>query len=149
MIEEQRYLLDNNVLTKLTVEERASPFVATYCNIPAEVFYEARGLPMINDLSLLVYPTTAGVLVALAGVMSTVPVGDIKLVDLYHNNGNADPLLIACALDAQRSPQSLFQQRWTIVSDDQAVRAKADEFAVEWAGSTQFRTLLAAGDQAA
>ncbi|WP_143738242.1 hypothetical protein [Microbacterium esteraromaticum] len=134
------------MLTKLSADERSSRFVATYCNIPADVFYEARGLPRIDELSPLVYPTSVGVLTALTEVMATVAVGDIKLVDLYHNRGNADPLLVACALDAQRSPQSLFEQVWTIVSDDQAVRTKADEFGIEWISSTQFRALLIEGE---
>lgn len=43
----------------------------------------------------------------------------------------ADPLLVACAVDAQReNEQYLFAPVWVIVSNDNAVRAKAVEFGI-------------------
>lgn len=126
------YLVDNNVLSQLKRGHRASPFFKEHCRIPSEVLHEAHGFPDLAQLRLLEYPTTPSVLGALVEVMASVAVGETNLVDLYANLGNADPLLVACALDGQRSDaDKLFAPTWTVVSGDKAVRAKAGDFGVE------------------
>ncbi|MGE2728974.1 hypothetical protein ACQI4F_05835 [Mycolicibacterium vaccae] len=77
--------------------------------------------------------------------MATVHVADTSLVDLYANQGNADPLIVACALDARSQDEDkLFGPVWMIVSDDRAVREKAVEFCVEVRTSKEFAGIVAA-----
>lgn len=145
MITENHYLLDNNALGKISRRDRGSEFVRTFCRIPSEVLHEASGYPDIASLSELEYPTTVAVLSVLAEVMATVDVGDTSLIDLYHNRGNADPLLVACALDARRANSPfLFGEDWLIVSDDQAVQRKAAQFGVEFLSSASFLEVVRA-----
>ncbi|UCZ60145.1 hypothetical protein [Mycolicibacterium phocaicum] len=142
-MKDNRYLIDCNALSKLTRKQRSSGFFRKNCRIPTEVLYEARWFPDIHQLSDVEYKTTGSVLVILAEVMATVPVGDKKLVDLYANQGNADPLIVACAVDATRErEQQLFGETWAIVSDDKAVRAKANEFDIEILASEEFIAIL-------
>lgn len=145
MITERHYLLDNNALSKIPRHDRSGEFVRAFCRIPSEVLYEASGYPDIATLADLEYPTTAPILGLLAEVMATVHIGDTSLIDLYHNRGNADPLLIACALHARRANSPfLFGEDWIVVSDDRAVRAKATVFGVECLSSASFLEVLRA-----
>lgn len=139
-----RYLIDNNALSHLTQDQRASAFFRDRCHIPSEVLHEARGFPDFESLKANEYPTTAQVLNVLIEVMATIPVDDTKLVDLYSNRGNADPLLVACAVDAQRrsSEGVLFAPTWVVVSDDKAVQAKAGEFGITVMANSQFAAVL-------
>jgi hypothetical protein len=71
--------------------------------------------------------------------MATVPVGNTELVDLYANKGSADPLLIACALDAIRQDADLLVAPiWVVVSNDKAVRATAEQLGVDTRTRAQF-----------
>lgn len=133
------YLLDNNVLSHLSPGQRASRFFRERCRVPSEVIYEAGGPAEAKLPKEVEYPTTVRLLGILREVMATVPAGDMTLVDLYANKGNADPLLIACALDAIREDAKLlFGPTWSIVSNDKAVRAKAGEFDIETRTREQF-----------
>ncbi|MFH5228158.1 hypothetical protein [Antrihabitans spumae] len=138
-----QYLIDNNVLTKLSRDQRASDFFRTKCHVPSEVLHEARGFPDIDSLSTREYPTTPGVLRQLVKVMETVPIDNTRLVDLYANEGNADPLIVACALDAQDANEGLlFWPTWVVVSDDGAVQAKATEFEISVRTSAEFKAII-------
>ena len=138
-----RYLIDNNALTALSKSQRASRFFRKHCRIPDEVLHEARGFPDIGDLEALRYETTTDVLCFLITIMATVPVTDTALVDLYADRGNADPLIIACALEARsRDEDKLFGPVWVVVSDDAAVRSKASEFDIELRTSREFAAIL-------
>jgi hypothetical protein len=139
----RKYLVDNNALARLTREQRASEFFFSHCLLPAEVLYEARGFPDADQLGRLEYPTSGRVLRILGEVMATVQADDTSLVDLYANRGNADPMLVACALDGIReADDGLFGWEWIIVSNDNAVRTKAAEFGIETLLSDQFATVL-------
>lgn len=138
-----RYLVDNNVLSRISREQRRSQFFRDRCRLSTEVLHEASGFPDIEELRKLEYKVDADVLVRVRSVMATLEPGDFKLVDLYRNQGNADPLLIASALQAmERSTETLFHENWSIVSDDAAVRAKATEFGIESLGYGDFVSLL-------
>ncbi|BCW35953.1 hypothetical protein StoSoilA2_20090 [Arthrobacter sp. StoSoilA2] len=129
---EEMYLIDNNVLSHLSPAQRSSEFFRAQCRIPSEVLHEADGYTDADSLTAVEYPTTMGVLKFLQKVMATVPEDDTSLVNLYANKGAADPLLVACALDAiQESETWLFGPAWIIVSNDKAVRAKGAEFGIE------------------
>lgn len=109
----------------------------------SEVLHEARGFPDADHLRAVEYRTTGQILTILKEVMATVPSDDTTLVDLYANRGNADPLLVACALDAKREEeQGLFGHTWAIVSNDKAVRDKAAEFDIEVLTSDEFAAVL-------
>ncbi|MDN6147772.1 MAG: hypothetical protein L0I94_02905 [Yaniella sp.] len=137
------YVIDNNALTFLKPEHRSSNFFKQKCRIPSEVLYEARGFPDIEELTELEYPTTASVLTALIEIMSSVPSTDTKLVNLYANQGNADPMVVACALDGQRKDESaLFGSTWVVVSGDKAVQAKAHELKIEVRSNHNFLAVL-------
>ncbi len=138
-----QYLLDNNVLSALSRAQRASEFVRAHCHLPDEVLYEARGFPDIRALRAHRYETTDEVLRQLITVMATVPAIDTELIDLYANRGNADPLIVACALDARRQNEDkLFGPTWVVVSDDKAVCAKAAEFGIELRTGAEFAAIL-------
>lgn len=139
-----RYLLDTNALNGLTFAERSSDFVTEHCRIPTEVLYEARELPDINSLKRLAYKTNAELLADLRTVMATIDPNDFKLIDLYHNRGNADPILVATALHAtRRLDQELLPDRWLIVTDDQALKAKASAHSIDTLTRMEFQATLA------
>lgn len=138
-----RYLLDNNALSRLTVEERSTPFIREHCRIPSEVLHEARFLPDIVSLTELEYRTTGRVLHHLQRVMKRVPVDDVRLVNLYSGKGNADPMLVACALDAvHEEEEGLFGDEWAIFSNDDAVLAMARLFGITVLTSSELDPLL-------
>lgn len=138
------YLLDNNALTKLSSDQRASTFFLEQCRVPDEVLYEA-GPARAAGFEAIRYPTTPTVLRAVQKVMETVPAGDTKFVDLYRNKGNADPFLVACALvEEELAATMLVRPHWVVVTDDNAVRRKTDEFDISWLASKAFGTLLEA-----
>jgi hypothetical protein len=123
---ENWYVLDSNVLSRLTLEERSSAFVREHCRIPSEVLHEVDGFPDIVNLRKLEYRVTPNVLECVREVMNMVAPGDFKLVDLYRNKGGADPLLIATAIvQIRRSEETLFLENWRIVTEDVAVRETA------------------------
>lgn len=138
-----RYLIDNNALNRLTPQQRASDFFRQTCRIPSEVLHEAELFPDADALKENEYPTTRHVLEVLTKVMATVPTDDTKLVDLYANRGGADPYIIACALEGKRETEDrLFGPVWVIVSNDNAVRAKAIEFDIEVRTSSEFAVII-------
>lgn len=140
------YVIDANVLSKLSTSQRRSAFVREHCRVPSEVLHEVEAFPDIDELRALEIPVSLHLLTCLADVMRTVAPDDFKLVDLYGNKGNADPLLVASALaGSQRAADTLFPEEWKIVSDDVAVRAKATEHGVNWLGTPSFVLLLAGG----
>ncbi|QYF74875.1 hypothetical protein [Cryobacterium sp. PAMC25264] len=133
------FLIDNNALSHLTRAQRDSQFFLQCCRIPTEVIHEAKGHPDWESFKAFEYPTTGKVLSALREVMASVPTDDRTLVDLYANKGGADPVLVACALDGERDNfEHLFGPSWTIVSNDKAVRAKAEEFGIQALTRDQF-----------
>lgn len=140
---ETHYLLDNNVLSKLTPFQRLGAFVQQRCRITSDVLHEARGLPDARRLAPLEYPITPDVLPRVKQVMATVPPNDTSLVDLYSNKGSADPGLIAVALyEASVGQESLWSDKWIIVTDDSAVRSKAQEFGIETKSAHEFIALV-------
>lgn len=138
-----RYLVDTNALSQLGRRRRASRFFLANAMIPSEVLREAEGFPDVQVLARNEYPTTPSVLRWLKTVMASVPPGDFDLIDLYSNGGSADPLMIACALDARdREAQYLNPLEWLIVTDDKAVKAKANEFRLHVLAHAQFADLI-------
>jgi hypothetical protein len=139
------YLVDNNVLGKLTSAQRATPFFTEQCRVPDEVMDEA-GPARAAGLQAVRYPTTGNVLRALQVVMATVEPGDTKLVNLYRNKGGADPLLVACAMiEQQKAATMLVAPEWVIATDDDAVRRKAEEFGIRWMSSADLAGILSRG----
>lgn len=139
-----KYLIDTNALSRIGRTNRGSAFVRATCRIPSEVLHEADGFPDIATLRVLEYPVTADVLNLVRKVMATVPPGDKSLVDLYHVQGNADPILVATALDAiAKSEETLLVEDWQIVTDDDGVKKKAAEFDLRTVTSVEFMMLVA------
>ena len=141
------YLVDNNALSALGQRRRSTEYFRAHCRITDEVLYEAREFPDIAELEALRYEVgpevTRRVLVQLVKVMKSVPTSDTDLVDLYANKGNADPIIVACALDAMFQEEcTLMPATWTIVSDDGAVRTKASEFGVPVLTSEEFKVVV-------
>lgn len=139
------YLVDNNALSKLRSEERTSEVFASCCRIPEDVAYEARGY-LEDGLEGLVEPTTIEMLAELVKVMGSERPGDRDLVDLYQNKGSADPSIIACALAMlDKQMPTLFEPVIKIVTDDKAVRRKAEEFKVPVVSAEDFIRLFRPG----
>ena len=129
MTPETKYLIDNNALGPLGDQRRQSAFFRAHCRVPEEVAYESRRAKHAPQLETLTIEMTPAILAQLTGVMKTVPVGDTRLLDLYNNKGAADPILVAMA--CVLSTETLFSDRWVIVTRDEAVKAKAKEFAID------------------
>lgn len=139
------YVIDNNTLAQLSRSQRASKFFQANVRIPSEVLYEARGFSDIKELRRNEYPTTSAVLLQLARVMATVKTTDTALVNLYANQGNADPIVVACALDGRfHDSQYAVAPEWFVVTGDRAVRAKAEEFKVTVLSNAEFAALIEA-----
>ena len=137
------YLLDNNALVALTREQRSGEFARQRCRIPTEVLYEAQGFPDIAALRQLEFEMNAEILEQVRRVMAAVDPGDFRLVDLYGNKGNADPILIATALYARAaSEDTLLPDEWVVVTNDSAVRRTAAAFSVPTLTPGQFRNVL-------
>lgn len=142
------YVIDNNTLAHLSRSQRASSLFQENVRIPSEVLYEARWFPDINDLRRNEYPTTSTVLSQLVRVMTTVKATDTTLVDLYANQGNADPIVVACALDGQfHDSQYLDAPEWIVVTGDKAVRDKATHFKLKVLTNAEFSALIEASSR--
>lgn len=116
------YLVDNNALVALTRRHVQTVFFAKHCRVTADVLYEAFEHPDRRLLESLVEQTTAVVLQQVRQVMSSIDVGDTRLVDLYANKGTADPGQIATVLvHASSQIEYLLPDVWTVVSLDKAV----------------------------
>lgn len=138
-----RYVVDNNTLAQLSKAQRSSSFFRNYAVIPSEVLFEARKFYDIEQLRQNEYPTSPSVLYWLKRVMTTISPSDTRLIDLYANEGNADPMLIACALDGQYwDSQYLDSPTWVVVSGDKAVRAKAEEFDLPAISNAEFSSAI-------
>ncbi len=136
---ERWYLVDNNVLSRLTAAQRTSEFFSENCRVSSEVLYEARDYveESVADAEL---PTTAAVLRRLKEVMSAVDPGDTTLVDLYANKGAADPVMIAAAREEQAHENAtLFPSAWVIVTDDKAVASTARRVGLKVMASPDFQ----------
>lgn len=133
------YLVDNNVLSKMTRVQRARITSRRDCWIPTEVLHEAQGFPDASILAQMEYPLTDTVVEKLRRVLASLTPGDHDLIDLYANEGNADPILIACALDASSATaDTLFPDEWIIATDDEALRDKATALSVKTISSDEF-----------
>lgn len=139
---ETKYLVDNNALVLLGAKRAATAFFSERCRVPEEVAHEAG-----NRRAALLAPITVSmsvrILAELAAVMRTVPVGDRRLIDLYGNKGAADPILVATAavLNNPEEP-TLFDDEWVIVTNDGAVREKANEFRIKTATPQELGSLI-------
>lgn len=137
-----RFLLDANVFNLLTDADISSQFFRNYCRIPDEVLFEVRG-KFPDSLDPYRYPMSSEVLTLTAKVMEGLENQGIGLINLYQNKGAADPLLIACAMDANQSESTkLFRFQWVAVTDDAQVRAEARKHDVETMSGIEFLSKL-------
>lgn len=140
---QNRYLLDNSALIRLTAVQRAASLIRTYCRIPTEVLWEARGLPDHDALQALDYPMTPTVARWLRVVMAAIPIDSVDVIDLYQNKGNGDPILVAVALDARdASEQTLLPEVWHIVTADRGLANLAETFEIPTLQLPEFAALL-------
>lgn len=140
---QRRFIVDNNALIGLGRDRRATDWFREHCRIPSEVLHEARGLADLRALDGLEYATTSNVLEQLKVVMTSVPVGDTALVDLFANKGNGDPFVVACALDARaREASVLLAFEWAVVSKDIAVREKCTAFDLPCLQPEEFMAIM-------
>jgi hypothetical protein len=139
----QRYVLDTNTLIQIGGRRRASDYFKDNVVLSEAVLLEAADFPDIDKLKMLVHPTTSQVLQWLVRVMSTVPAGDMRLVNLYRNKGGADPLLIACALDGQSTDRAFLDPpEWIVVTADDAVRHNAEKFKLRCLSNAEFAAII-------
>ncbi|ASN20130.1 hypothetical protein [Arthrobacter sp. YN] len=139
----RRYVIDTNALSQLGRKRRASKYFQENAVIPEAVLQESQGFPDIKSLQNNVHPTTPRVLRILAEVMASIPPADTRLINLYANLGNADPLVVACALEGQEhDDQTLMPPQWCVVTGDDAVSEKAKEFALTVLTNSEFAELI-------
>lgn len=136
------YLIDNNVLGRLTPAQRKSSFLRLECVITSDVLYEARGFS--DELTgIPVKEVTTSVVGHLRDVMAQVAPGDNSLVDLYANKGAADPVLVATALDMMdEEQQTLFPREIVLVTGDKAVVSSAQSMGIKTLSGEQFSPLV-------
>lgn len=135
----QLFLLDNNALFRIPRTARTSQQLRKAARLPSEVIHEAGPYATSYDLRSLECSATPSVLRHLKDVMDHVPADDFDLIDLYAGEGAADPLIVACALDAaERRRQALVGEVYTVVSDDDAVRATCERHQVPWMSAADF-----------
>lgn len=143
MNEDAYYLLDNNVVSHLSRRDLGSALFTERCRVPSEVLHEARGNRHRGLLDAVEYRTDAAVLGALVDVLRTVSPSDTKLLDLYANKGNADPILVACGLvESRKSALMLVQPLWYVVSNDSHVRTRAEALGLRSMTRESFLTLV-------
>ncbi|MGJ5589787.1 hypothetical protein ACSBQY_00975 [Micrococcus lylae] len=135
------YLLDNNVISRMTPIQRSSQFVRERCFITEDVAHEGRGYA--EDLaSIRVIRRSAGMLAHLARIMRLIAPSDTSLVDLYANKGAADPVLIATALEGMEAERDrLFQHKIRVVTEDRAVRRLSTDVGVDVLSLEEFLEL--------
>lgn len=135
------YLVDNNVLSRLTRPQRASRFLRERCVITRDVLYEARGFAdELGDIQ--VRELSIPILERLKQIMVQIPSEDTSLVDLYDNKGSADPTIVATALVmAEEEAQTLFERRIILVSDDKAVKQLAVKLGIDLISESAFAAL--------
>ncbi len=139
-----KYLVDTNVLSRLTQAQRVSRFFTQHCLLTTDVLYEASGFPDLVKLKSLEVPVDGEILQTLSEVMRSLDPDDKDLVDLYGYEGTADPVLIATALAAERrSVNQLWSDQWIVVTEDKAVRTTGAAHAVPIIGISDFIELLA------
>ena len=136
---ENRNLVDNNALNALRHDQIESKFFRGFCGVTDDVLWEAREHPDLRTFKVNPIPITPLHLEHVRGVMQTEKIGDTGLVDLYKNNGSADPGLIAAILDATTDDaETLFSDHWVLVTSDAAVARKAKVFNIEVIGPMEF-----------
>lgn len=140
---DMRFVVDTNVLSQLGGSRRASAYFRKNARIPSEVLYEARGFPDYYALCKNEYATSPAVLNHLTRVLKTIETMDTQLIDLYANEGNADPFVVACALDGRdKDEYCLFGYDWVVVTGDRAVRDKAQEFGLKVLSKEEFASMI-------
>lgn len=138
------FLVDNNVLSRLSRSQRASRFLRERCFVTRDVLYEARGFAdEISDVP--VREVTIAVLERLKQVMTELPWEDTSVVNLYDNKGSADPALVATALVmVEEEAETLFPSNIILVTDDKAVIKVAGNLGVARLSYTAFSDLVSA-----
>lgn len=136
---DNQFIIDNNALSKLDRRKISSKFFRDHCRIPEEVYFEARWNQNLGVLEDCVYKTTASVLEELTRVLASLPTHDTKLVNLFANQGNADPFVIACAMDGN---MALFPE-FVVISNDNAVIENAKRFKLKTLSTEAFLTEFA------
>lgn len=137
------FLVDNNAVSGIGFQRRKSKTFRNNALIPREVLYESRGTPDYGNFSHQEFPTSIRVLEILKEILKTVKPGDLELIDLFRNEGGADPFIVACALaKIEETEQSLFTPEWVIVTNDKAVVNLASEFKVPTMRVDEFAELI-------
>lgn len=127
----KRFVIDTNALIYLRAKRRNCDFFVENCFIPELVLHEAEGFPdyvMLVSRRIIV---NAEILSHVVEIMDRIDHQDNSLVNLYKNQGMADPFVIATALYQQEKEDeqpSLWPIEWVIVSDDKAVKRTASIF---------------------
>lgn len=141
-----RYLVDNNALVSIGTNRWKTAFFQEHCLITEDVAHEARYRARSLPTHLIV-PVTPAILGQVSQIMKTVVPADTRLLDLYGNKGAADPVLVATAvvLQAEES-QSLVGDTLVIVTRDDAVSEKAQEFGIGTALPDELAALIDAAE---
>jgi hypothetical protein len=143
-----KFVVDTNALAQIGKARRASTLFHESAVIVEEVLREAEGFPDIGSLRKYATKTSPETLRWLAEVMMTVDTEDRTLVNLYANKGGADPIVIASALEGQaRDSSYLDAPDWIVVTNDKAVRVKAEEFGLLVLDSSEFAAAIDAHDR--
>lgn len=142
-VNDQKFVVDTNALIRIGPGRRASHFFRERAVIPEFVWLEAHDFSDVASLKELVQPVSLRTLEILKDVMRTVPITDTRLVDLYGNLGNADPFVVANALELQeKNDEYLFAPEIYVVSSDNAVLQKTRELEIKVLTAEEFAEIV-------
>jgi hypothetical protein len=141
---EAYYFLDAVSLFKMRPAELRSDFVRKNCAIPEEILYEIRHHRQVSELSRLEASISVHILRKLTSLMCSLPL-DTEIVDLFHNQGNGDVLLLASALTLQEHEMALprlFPVDLVIVTDDDLLKIEAAKNSIKSISTNEFILLV-------
>jgi hypothetical protein len=140
---DDRYLVDNNALMEIKAQRIRSKFFRAWCSVTADVAWEAGDHSARETIESVVIDPSPELLLKIRDVMRAEQIGDTGLVDLYRNRGAADPGIVAAALllTSQGAGQ-LLPDSWTVVTNDVAVRSRAEQLGVAWMAAAGLAALI-------
>jgi len=134
-----RYLLDTVSINRLPLDLLNSVFVQSNCNVPLDVCYEVGNLRKQQAVQKIIEKMSADLLHIVQSLLHEIGTNN-KVLDIYHNEGNGDVILVATALmKKEQESLTLFKNNWIIVSDDKDLQELAKQKGVKAMSTEAFK----------
>lgn len=128
-----KYLLDKNILAKdLTTNIARRDDLCVTEDVLAETTFTEQEINKIKQAGIKVIKLGKKHLEKLKIVLKEH--GDnLKLIDLYTGKGTADVTMLAFVLAERESPETLFDEEYTIVTRDEELKRIASTYDIKFA----------------